>query len=147
MIQWSSQRKKRNPKFLELVNSRALLSKTIIYLDNLVREERARVAGAMEELRGLGMDTWGVRWFAGFGGKGEQGMVGLVKEDVYVYEGDLVLMGDFWDEKRRVVMKCAVLEELICLAQEIEGAVKEVRGDGREYGSEWYKSFWGQRTF
>lgn len=74
-------------------------------------------------------------------------MVGLVKEDVYVYEGDLLLDGDFWFEKRRVILKCAVLEELICLAQEIEGVVRVLRGDdGKEYGDDWYRRFWRERS-
>ncbi|KAE9992882.1 hypothetical protein EG327_007359 [Venturia inaequalis] len=144
-IAWSSLRKKRNPKYLELVSSRALLDKTTRYLDNLLCEERGRIVRAMEVVKRLGMDAWGVRWCAGFG-RGE-GVVGLVKEDVYVYEGDLVLEGGFWEVKRAVVMKCAVLEELICLAQEIEGSVKDVMGNEEEYGDEWYEKFWRERTF
>lgn len=136
---------------MELTNSLSLLTKTISYLDTLIREERARIAIAMEEVRGLGGDLWRGRWCAGFGEGGEE-MVGLVKEDVYVYEGDLLLAGDFWAEKRRVVLKCAVLEELICLAQEIEGVVGDVRGVGeeygeKEYGEKWYRRFWRERTF
>ncbi|TID22893.1 hypothetical protein E2P81_ATG02024 [Venturia nashicola] len=143
---WASGRKKRNPRLMEFVNSASLLTKTGTYVDNLVCEERARVSRAMEEVRGLGGDVWRGRWCAGFG-KGEGGMVGLVKEDVYVYEGDLVLRGDFWEMKRRVVLKCAVLEELICLAQEIEGVVRDVKGAGKEYGEDWYQRFWRERTF
>lgn len=97
---------------MELTNSLSLLTKTITHLDNLIREERERIALAMEELKGLGTDAWRARWSAGFGEE-EKKMAGLVKGDVYVYEVDLLLAEDFWVEKRRVVLKCAVLEELI----------------------------------
>jgi len=50
-----------------------------------------------------------------------------------VYDSDLDI-GEPWDKKRVVVMKCTVLEELICLAQEIEGAVEMIRGMREESG-------------